>query len=142
MGSGVNYLAILVAAVAAWVFGGVYYHALADRWLAAIGKTKEQFQAERAAAAGALAKARPFLISFAAELLMAWVLYGVLVHLKTFSLRAGLITGAFCWLGFVATTLLVNNTFAGRKGALTAIDAGHWLGALLIMGAILGVMGG
>jgi hypothetical protein len=49
-----------------------------------------------------------------------------------------LISGAFIWFGFMLTTMAVNNAFTGRKVMLTAIDAGHWLGVMLIIGAILG----
>ena len=44
----VNWLSIMVAAVAAWLFGGVYYTALGRAWMAAQGKTMEQCQAEMA----------------------------------------------------------------------------------------------
>jgi hypothetical protein len=57
------------------------------------------------------------------------------------TIRNGLISGAFCWLGFVATTLSVNYAFGQRKPALTLIDGGHWLGVLLIMGAVIGAFG-
>jgi hypothetical protein len=72
---------------------------------------------------------------------MAWALYGILVHLKTFTLRAGLTSAALIWFGFVLITMAVNNAFAGRKPMLTAIDSAGWLGALLIIGAIVGTMG-
>ena len=52
-----------------------------------------------------------------------------------------MITAAFMWLGFVITTLSVNNAFQGAKPALTVIDGGHWLGVLLLQGAIIGLMG-
>jgi uncharacterized membrane protein len=55
--------------------------------------------------------------------------------------RAGLISGALCWLGFVVTTIASNNAFASRKAMLTVIDSVAWLGALLIIGAILGGFG-
>jgi hypothetical protein len=45
------------------------------------------------------------------------------------------------WFGFVITTLAVNNSFAMRKPILIAIDGGHWLAVLLVMGAIIGAMG-
>ena len=135
-----NTLAIVLAAVAAWLFGGIYYTTLSKPWLAALGKTLEQCQAEQASKSG-LAKAAPFITAFVAELVMAWALYGILVHLKTFSIRAGLISAAICWLGFVLTTVAVNNVFADRKPMLTVIDSVAWLGAMLIMGAIIGWMG-
>jgi hypothetical protein len=43
----VNLLSILVAAVAAWIFGGIYYTALSKPWMAAQGKTLEQCKAEQ-----------------------------------------------------------------------------------------------
>ena len=136
----VNWLSILIAAVAAWLFGAVYYTAVSKPWLAAMGKTMEQCQAEQAAKSG-LAKYAPFILAFVGEVIMAWALYGILVHLNTFTLRAGLISGALIWFGFVLTTITVNNAFAGRKATLTAIDSVAWLGALLIIGAIVGGMG-
>ena len=48
----VNWLSILIAAVAAWLFGGVYYTALSKPWLAAQGKTLEQCKAEQAGKSG------------------------------------------------------------------------------------------
>ena len=45
---------------------------------------------------------------------------------------------ALCWFGFVLTTIVVNNAYSGRQVMLTAIDGAHWLGVLVIIGAILG----
>ena len=51
------------------------------------------------------------MLAFVGALIMAWALYGILVHLKTFSVRAGMISGAIIWFGFVLTTMTVNNAF-------------------------------
>jgi hypothetical protein len=136
----VNWLSVLAAAVAAWLFGAVYYTALANAWHAAQGKTLEQCKAENAGKSGA-AKAAPFILSFVAELIMGWALYGLLFHMSMFTLRAGAISGAALWLGFVLTTIAVNNAYVGRKVMLTVIDSAHWLGALIIIGAIVGWFG-
>jgi hypothetical protein len=136
----VNFLSVLLAAAAAWIFGGIYYTSLSKPWMAAQGKTREQCEAEMASKSST-AKAAPFILVFLAELIMAFVLYGILVHMGTFTLRAGTISGAFCWFGFVLTTVVTNNTFGGRKPMLAVIDSVAWLGALVIMGAILGWMG-
>jgi hypothetical protein len=135
-----NIVSILVAAVAAWIFGGVYYTSLSKWWMAAQGKTVEQCKAEQAGKS-AVAMAAPFVVVFLAEIIMAWVLYGILVHLNMFTARAGLISGALCWLGFVVTTIASNNAFSNRRVMLTIIDSMAWLGALLIIGAILGAFG-
>ena len=136
----VNWLSIVVAAIAAWVFGGVYYTALGKAWMSAQGKTMEQCQAEMASKSGAQ-KAAPFILVFIGEIIIAWALYGILVHLNAFTLRGGVISAALIWFGFVVTTMTANNAFGGRKPMLTVIDGGGWLGAFLIIGAIVGWMG-
>jgi len=136
----VNYLSVLIAAVAAWLFGGVYYTALGKYWMAAQGKTMEQCQAEYAGKSGA-AKAAPFIVVFVGELIMAWATYGILFHLGMFTLRAGAISGAALWLGFVLPTIAGNYAFSGKKPMLIVIDSAAWLGAMVIIGAIVGWMG-
>ena len=139
--AGMNYLAILIAAVAAWIFGAAYYGALANAWVAALDGTMADFKAEQAAKTGALRKAGPFILSFFAELVMAWVLAGVVGHLGAVTLKNGVVSALFIWAGFVLTTMATNNAYTGRKPMLTVIDAAHWLGVLVIMGAIIGVIG-
>jgi hypothetical protein len=62
-------------------------------------------------------------------------------HLGQITLINGVISGVFVWLGFVITTLAVNNSFAMRKPILIAIDGGHWLLVLVAMGAVIGGIG-
>jgi hypothetical protein len=140
MGGHVNFWSVLAAAIAAWLFGAVYYTALGRIWVAAQGKTMEMCKAENAGKS-ALAKAAPFVLSFIAELIMGVTIYGILTHSGLWSWHAGLVTGAFCWFGFVLTTVVVNNAYAGRKLALTLVDSIHWLGALAIIGVIVGAWG-
>jgi Protein of unknown function (DUF1761) len=136
----VNFLSVVVAGIAAWIFGAIYYGILGKQWMAAQGKTMESCKIENAGKSG-LAKASPFILSCIGELIMAFVLYGILVHMGTFTLRAGIISGAFCWFGFVLTTVVIANAYAGRKPMLSVIDSAHWLGVFVIIGGILGVWG-
>jgi hypothetical protein len=135
-----NFLSILVAAIAGWIFAAIYYTALSKPWLAAMGKTIEQCKAEQAAKSGP-AKIAPFVLAFVGNLIIGWALYGILLHLNMFTARAGLFSGAICWFGFVLTTMTVNNAFGGRKPVLTVIDGAAWLGVFLIIGAIIGAWG-
>ena len=136
----VNFLSVLVAAVASWIFGAIYYTTLGKLWLAAQGKTADSCKIENAGKSTA-AKVAPFTLSFVGAVIMGVVLYGILVHTGKFTLRAGVISGAFCWLGFVLTTVAVNNAYTGRKLMLTVIDTAHWLGVLVIIGGIIGAWG-
>jgi len=141
--AGINYLAIVIAAVAAWVAGAVWYGVLAKPWVAAQGKTMEEFKAQQAALRGSPLAYAPFIIAFVAELVMAWALAGVVGHLGVgqVTLRNGVISAFFLWVGFVVTTLAVNYAFAQRGVKLATIDAGHWLVVLLVEGAVIGAMG-
>jgi hypothetical protein len=130
-----NWLAILIATVAGFAFGAAYYMSLSKPWLAAIGKTKEQIAAE------GKGSPLPFIISIVALAVMAVVLAGTVSHLGQVNLKGGAITALFMWLGFVITTMAVNNAFGQRKASLTIIDGIHWLGVLVIQGAIIGAMG-
>jgi hypothetical protein len=136
--AGLNYLAIVIAAVAAWLVGALWYMSLGKIWTAAQGLTPEKMH-ERRAKPGAFL---PFIYCFVAELIMAWVLAGLMAHLGSgqVTLINGIISGAFCWLGFVVTTVFVNASFAMRDMRLVWIDGGHWLIVLMLMGAIIGLM--
>jgi hypothetical protein len=120
--AGLNYVAIVVAAVAAWLVG------TALRW---------PFTRERRK------KVQALVLAFTACLIMAWMLAGVIGHLGPgqVTLRNGLISAAFLWFGFVLTSTIVNNAFADRAWGLTAIDVGHWLVVLLAIGAVIGGIG-
>lgn len=138
---GMNYLAIFIAALAGFGFGAIYYMSLAKPWMNAVGWTPEE-QARHVK--GELNPSKmPFVIAILANLIMAWVLAGVIGHLGPgqTTIRNGLISAGFIWLGFVVTTQSVNYAFGGRKPSLTIIDSGHWLGVLLIMGAVIGAFG-
>src|SRR5262249_27673071 len=129
---GINYLAVLIAAVAAWVLGAVWYMTLSTPWLAAQGKTK----AEMKPPASKLAAFGPFVLVFVAELIMAWMLAGILGHLGAVTVKNGVISGAACWLGFVLTTIATNYAFQSRKIMLTGIDPGYWLAGPLVTGRV------
>ena len=139
--AGVSYLAVFIAGVAGWLVGAAWYMALGKQWMAAQGKTEEQCMQEYEAKKGTPAAWAPFVLALVGAWIMAWVLAGLLGHFGAITVRSGLISAAFVWLGFVLTTMTVNNAFSGRKAMLTVIDSAHWLAVLLVQGAIIGAMG-
>lgn len=130
-----NWPAILIATVAGFAFGAAYYMSLSKPWLAAIGKTKEQIAAE------GKGSPLPFIVSIVALAVMAVVLAGTIGHVGPVTLKNGVVSALFIWVGFVITTMAVNNAFGQRKASLTIIDGIHWLGVLVIQGAVIGAMG-
>lgn len=132
--SSINWIAVVAAAVVAWLFGAAWYMLLSKPWLAAAKLDPATMQ--RSAA--------PFVISFLAELVMA-VVFSMLLGTLTFgepSVVAGVMFGIIFWVGFVVTILAVNHRYEGFGWGLTLIDGGHWLGVLILIGAVIGWFGG
>jgi hypothetical protein len=129
--AGMNYFAILIAALAAFAWGAAYYMTLSRQWLAAVGLTTPN------------SSKAPFVISFVALAVMAFVLSGAIGHLGPgqVTIKNGIISGMILWAGFVVTTVFVNNAYPGRRYMLSLIDSIHWLGVLVIQGAVIGAMG-
>lgn len=130
-----NYLAVVAAAVASFVFGGIWYSLLSKHWIDAVGRPPDAFKDGFGL----------YLITFAAQSIMAWMLAGVLLHLSqggvAVGVRTGMISAGVIWFGFVVTTMTVNYAYHGARTKLTLIDGAHWLGVLLIQGGILGLWG-
>ena len=127
----VNYLAVVVAAVAGFLVGWGWYALFGNAWMKGLGKKKADMKPTP----------MPFIIAAVALLVMAWMLAGLMTHLGNVTVRGGLVAAFFVWLGFVLTTMGVNQAFQGQKPIVTAIDCGHWFAVLAVMGAIIGAFG-
>lgn len=128
--AGINLIAVLVAAIAGFGFGAVWYMIFGKPWMAAVGMAEHPQPT-----------AIPFISAFACQLIMAWVLAGLIGHLGDIDVAQSMISAAFVWFGFVITTLIVNHRFQGANWMLTIIDGGHWLGVLLVMALVIGLFG-
>lgn len=137
--AGISYFAIVIAAVAAWLASAAWYMSLSRPYVAALGKTPEQMAQDRKNPGAFL----PFVYAFIANIVMAWMLAGLLGHLGAgqVTLRNGVVSAAFVWFGFILTTMIVNYSFAGRDKRLLLIDAGNWLVVLVVIGAVVGGIG-
>jgi hypothetical protein len=128
-----NYWAVIIAAIVGYAAGAAWYMSLSKPWIAAQGFSHESLRANRSAV--------PFIVTFAANLVMAFMLAGVIGHLGPVTLRSGVIAAALLWIGFVATTMSANYSFSRRPFKLLAIDSGHWLLVLMLQGAVIGLGG-
>jgi hypothetical protein len=137
--AGINFIAIGVAAVAAWLASAAWYMSLSRIYTAALGKTPAEIAAERRRLGARL----PFLYALVGDIVIAWMLAGVLGHLGAgqVTLRNGAISAAFLWFGFILTTMTVNFSFSGRDKRLLLIDLGNWLIVMLVCGVMVGGIG-
>ena len=131
---GINILGVGLAAVAAFAFGAAYYTILGKVWLEASGKTEDEVKQERTAT--------PFITSFIGLVVMAIVLSSQFMPEQMGFESAGtsfaIHIALMLWVGFIVTSMATNNAFQGAKPKLTLIDAGHWLGVLVIQVLVLG----
>jgi uncharacterized protein DUF1761 len=132
--SGVNYIAVVIAALAGFGLGAVWYMVLSKPWMRAVGKT----EADRPRGS---AQVLLFATTFVALFVMALMLAGIMGHLGDVTVRGGVISGFFVWLGFVITTMGVNHAYSGAKPMQTLIDGGYWLAVLMMQGAVIGAFG-
>jgi hypothetical protein len=130
----INYLTVVVAAVAGFALGWGWYTVFGKAWMTALGKSKEECEKGQQSLT-------PLIIAAVSCLLMAWMLAGLMGHLANVTIKGGVVSAIFVWIGFVLTTVATNHAFEGMKPLVTAIDAGHWLAVLVLMGAIIGAFG-
>lgn len=129
----VNWLAVIVATVASWALGAVWYMVFANQWLASIGKTREQINGK---------DPTPYIWSVIVQLVMAYFL--ALLTQTIFgstNVVNGLLAGAHLWLGFVITSMIQNHRYEGAPWSRTFIDGGYMLGVLLVQGIVIGLFG-
>jgi len=132
----INYPAVVVAALAYWLLGAVWYSPLlfARPFIALMRWTPEQLAAAEAAGAG-----KQIAVALLISVLLAYVLAHFVKFTGAETARAGVLTGFWLWLGFVATTNLETVLFESRPLGLYLINNGYHLVGLLGMGALLAV---
>lgn len=126
-----EYLGLLAAAVAAFIFGSVWYMALGKQYQRAQGLGPE-------ACKGKKMPATPLVICFLGELVMAAALSWLLARMSVVGWMWGAMMGGVIGAGIILPTVVINNAFPGRKLALSLIDGAHWIAVAIIEGAVLG----
>ena len=128
----VNWIAVLVAAVSAFILGGLWYGPLfGKKWMAHTGMTEERAKSMNMARTFGLS----FILSFVAAFVFAMFLGrhpGV-----EFATGAGFAAG-LCWVG---ASFGINDLFEDRPFGLWLINAGYHTLQFTIYGLVLGLMG-
>lgn len=129
----INFWAVLVAALLQMGLGALWYSKFlfAKPWTKLVGKTEEDLKKSN--------KPTPYIVTFVCALVMAYILAHFVVYTQSNTLLLGLQTGWWAWVGFVATTSLINSLFASRSWKLYLIDVGYHLVSLIAMGALLAI---
>ena len=126
----INYLAVIIAAIANYVIATIWYAALfRNVWKKLSGVT----DMKPSALTMALSLVGSFVLSF--------VLYHSIVfgnaYFKIVGIKGGLMGGIFGWLGYIAPVTLTAKLYERKRWGLWLLDNAFWLISLLIMGVIL-----
>ena len=132
----INYMSVVASAVAYWMLGALWYSPLlfARPFIALRGWTPQELAAMQATShAGEISAA------FLTSLVLAYVLAHFVKFTGAETVKSGMLTGLWLFIGFVLTTNLETVLFEQRPLGLYLISNGYHLVGMLGMGALLAV---
>lgn len=127
-----SFLAVLIAAAAAYAFGAVWYMTLAKPWMAASGVTDEMMK-DKASTKTA------YIVSAVSVIIVAGMMRHTFAQAGIDGAGKGLLGGLGIGLFLVTPWIATNYGFSMRPRALTLIDGGYATGGCAIMGLVLGL---
>ena len=127
-------IAVLVAALAGFATGAIWYMTLAKPWMAAAGITV----GEDGKPQGNGSKL-PFVISGIAMILVAGMMRHMFAMAGIDGAAKGLVAGLGVGLFFIAPWVAMNYGYAMRPRNLTLIDGGYAIVGSGVIGLVLGI---
>jgi hypothetical protein len=129
---GINYVAVLVAALSGFAVGAIWYGPLFGKhWSLASGSHDAKASNVNAPAV--------YLLTFVLSLIAAMILALVIHQMHASGAIAGARVSFLLWLGFILTVRVTEALFNGTDMRLVMIDAGYRLVWTVVMGVILAV---
>ena len=128
--SSLNYVAIVVAIVATYALGALWYSPIGfgKMWMDELGKTQEQLGSP----------VKPMLVSFATGALTVVSMALLMSLVPEPNWSRGLCIGGLVGVGFIATAMASDYAFCGYSMRFYLIQTGYRVVYALIMGVILG----
>ena len=129
----INYVAVVIAAVASTVIGTAWYSMLFGKmWMHAMGITKERMEGMKKHGMGKL-----YGINFVATLVMAYVLAHFVAVWNTVDMSGAIQLAFWTWLGFIATVMVGSILWENKPVKLYYINVSFQLVSLSAMAIIL-----
>ncbi len=131
----VNWLAIVTAAAAGFIIGGIWYGPImGKKWMGAVGLSEEQISEGN--------MGRIYGGAFAFSLLASWTLaHTYASFMQDLSVTIKILIAFGVALGFIVPAIGTNYLFSQKGKALFFIDAGYWLLFYTAMGAVHAMLG-
>ncbi len=129
-----NWIAIIGAAIASFVLGGIWYGPLFGKyWISLMGFSKKDMDVAKKKV-----MVKAYLLMFISSLVTACVLSSLIIWTSTPDAIGGMIIGFMVWIGFIATITLGSVLWEGRPISLWVLNNAYNLINFLMIGAILG----
>jgi len=129
----INYLAVAVAGIINMVLGFLWYGPFFGKsWMKLMGFTEEYINTARQKG-----MTPTYIAAFVMAIVMAYVLAYFVSLSGAMTIATGMMIGFWAWLGFVLPIQSGSIFWEGKSMVLLLINAGYYLVALLIMGALL-----
>ena len=129
----VNYWAVLVCGVAAMVLGSFWYGPLFGKvWMKWSGITEKDIKETQKQ--GMVWR---YILNFVGSLAMAYILAHFLEYTTSVTIKYGLITSFWLWLGFIAPISLGGVLWENKPFKLYFLNNAYNLIILMVMSAIL-----
>ncbi len=126
----VNYLAVLVSAVAAMFVGALWYGPLFGKmWMQLVGKTEEELKES-------FNPGKTYTMAFIGHFIALAMMANLFVYVAVNSLMGAFHTAFWTWLGFTFATSFVTGLFEDRKMGLLIIDEVYHA-VVFLVGAII-----
>jgi hypothetical protein len=127
-----NWIGVIVATVVYFALGAAWYTLLFGKaWMRAMDKTQEELGAGPGAG---------YALAFALELIAVIVLAVIARSIGITGVVEGALMGAAVGIGIYAALAGTEYLFSGRNATLYMINVGYHVVALVLAGAILGVL--
>ena len=126
-----NYPAVLVAAIAYWILGAIWYAVLFSKpWTTLEALSEAQMKSAN--------PVLPYVITLILNVLIAYSLAQICIWRNANTLGRGASVGVLLWIGFVGPVTFTTYMYEMRPWQLFAINQFYPLFGFVLMGAILG----
>ena len=127
----INLVSVLVAALAGFVVGGLWYSPFlfANQWILAANVTQEQVDGSN--------KGKVFGLTFVFLLIIAYCLAAFLAAPEV-TVATGALYGFLTGFGWMFFAIAVIAQFEQRSWSYILINGGYWTVTMILMGAIIG----
>jgi len=124
-----NWLAIIAAAAAGFIVGGIWYGpVMGKKWMGAAGLTEEQIKSGN--------MGMIYGTTFVLSLIASTTLAHLLTYFPGMPLSTVLMISGGIALGFIIPAIGTNYLFSQKSRTLFLIDATYWMLFYLAMGAV------